>query len=91
MNELVKTRFFALLTKSSQEVKNEKMRSAYGNFMEQLKTAVSQPEMDYIEVYRVLNTTRIELAFLKSLCRYGQGEKCPKISVSSKDFSFCQF
>lgn len=80
MNELLKTRMFSLLSESSQ-VTNEEMQNAYGGFMEQLRT-VSQPEIDYSEVFRILDTTRIELAFLKSLIRNEQGEKCPEISLS---------
>lgn len=89
MNELLKERLFSLLAEPSQ-VTNEEMQSAYGNFMEQLRT-VSQSEQNYSEIFRMLNTTRVELAFLKSLYRYGQGEKYPKISLSSKGFSICQF
>lgn len=86
MNDLLQTKLFYLLVESSQEVTNEEMQSAYGSFMERLRT-VSQSEIDYSEVFRMLNTTRIELAFLKSLYRYEQGEKCPEISLSSKSFS----
>ena len=90
MNDLLKTRLFSQLSESSQ-VTNQEMENAYGCFMEQLRMIVSQPETDYSEVFRMLNTTRIELAFLKSLIRYEHGEKCPKISLSSKGFSPCQF
>lgn len=90
MNDLLKTRLFSQLSESSQ-VTNQEMENAYGCFMEQLRMIGSQPETDYSEVFRMLNTTRIELAFLKSLIRYEQGEKCPKISLSSKGFSPCQF
>lgn len=89
MNEMLKTRLFSLLSESSQ-ITNEEMQNAYGSFMEQLRT-VSQSETDNSEVFRMLNTTRVELAFLKSLYRYEQGEKCPEISLSSKGFSPCQF
>jgi len=90
MNELLQTRFFSLLPESSQ-VTNEKMEKAYGDFMEQLEITVGKPETDYSEIFRMLNTTRIELAFLKSLHRYEQGEKCPKVCLSAKGFSPCQF
>lgn len=51
--------------------------------MEQLRT-VSQSEQNYSEILRMLNTTRIEFAFLKSLNHYGQGEKCPEIWLPQK-------
>lgn len=86
MNELLKTKLFSLLSEPSQ-VTNQETEYAYGCFMEQLRTIVSQPETDYSAVFRMLNTTRIELAFLKSLYRYEQGEKCLEISLSSKNFS----
>lgn len=89
MNELLKTKLFSLLSEASQ-VTNHETENAYGCFMEQLRTIVSQPEADYSEVFRILNTTRVELAFLKSLYRYEQGEKCPKISLPTKDTISCQ-
>lgn len=64
------------------------MQNAYEGFMEQLKT-VSQSENDFSEVFRMLNITRIEFDSLGSSPLYEQGEKCPKISLSSKDFSSC--
>lgn len=87
MNDLLHTRFFSLLAESSQ-VTNEQIQNAYECFMEQLK-AVSQSEQNYSEIFRMLNTTRVELAFLKLLCRHEQGKKCPKIRLSSKGFSYC--
>ena len=74
MNDLLQTRLFRLLVESSQKIANEKMQIAYEDFMEQLRT-VSQS--DYSEVFRILNTTCIELASLKSLYRYEQGGKMP--------------
>lgn len=81
MNELLKTEFFVLMNKNSQEITNEKMQNAYECFMEQLKI-LCQSEQNYSDTFRMLNTTRIELAFLKSLCRYEQGGKYPKICLS---------
>ena len=86
MNEILKMRFFSLLTEPSQ-VTNEEMKSAYGNFIQHVKAVSS--ENDYTAIYRNLSNTRIELAFLKSLHRYEQGEKCPKICLYSKGFSPC--
>ena len=89
MNDLLRERLFSLLSESSQ-VTNEEIQNAYGCFMEQLRT-VSQSEQDYSEVFRMLNITRVELVSLKPLYRHEQGEKCPKICLSSKGFISCQF
>ena len=89
MNELSRERLISLLSDASQ-VTNEEMESAYGCFTEQVKT-VSQSEQNYFETFRMLNTTRIELAFLKSLYRYEQGEKCPEICLHTKGVRPCQF
>jgi len=88
MNELVKTRFFSLLAEPSQEVTNKEMQSAYGNFTEQLK-AVSQFELNYSEVFRMLNITRVELVFIESSYRHEQGKKCPEICLLAKGFGCC--
>jgi hypothetical protein len=88
MNELLKTRLFSLLAEPSQ-VTNEEMQNAYGNFIQHVKAVCS--EKDYIIIYRNLSNTRIELSALESLNRYGQGEKCPKICISSESISTCQF
>ncbi len=89
MNELLREKLFSLLADASQQVANEEMQNAYGCFMEQVKTTVSQPETDYPEVFRMLNITRIELVFIESLYRNEQGEKCPKISLSPKGIGTC--
>lgn len=89
MNEILKMKLFSLLSGTSQ-VTNEQMQSAYDNFMKGVET-VSQSEKDYSKIYRMLNTIRIELAFLKSLHRYEQGEKCPEICLSPKGFILCLF
>jgi len=86
MNELLRTRLFSILSEPSQ-VTNEEMQNAYECFMEQLRT-VSQSEQNYSKLFRMLNNTRIELVFIESLYRYGQGEKCPKICLSPKDIRF---
>jgi len=82
MNELLRERLFSLLAEPSQ-VTNEEMQTAYGDFMEQIKT-VSQSENDCSEVFRMLNITRIELVSVRTLYRYGQGEKCLEKSVLLK-------
>lgn len=90
MNELLKERFFNLLSESSQEISNEEIQNAYGCFMEQVKT-ISQSENNLSEIFRILNITRIELVFIESLYQYEKEKKCYKICLSSKGFSSCQF
>lgn len=89
MNELLKTRFFSLLAEPSQ-VTNEEMENAYGCLMKRVET-VSQSEKDYSKIFRMLNITRVELVSLKLLCRHEQGEKCPKICLSSKSVRTYQY
>jgi hypothetical protein len=82
MNDLLKTRLFGLLSESSQEVTNEKMSNAYGEFMEKVKAVGSSN--DNATALRTLNITRIELAALEPFHRYEQGEKRPKINVPAQ-------
>jgi hypothetical protein len=79
MNDLLETKMFRQLSEPSQ-VSNEEMQNAYGCFMKQVKT-VSESEQDYLEIFRTLNNTRIELLFIESLYRYEQGKKCPEICL----------
>lgn len=74
MNDLLNTRLFGLLTEPSQEVTNDEMQEAYGEFIEQIRT-VSNGN-DYSTTYRILAATRIEIASLETAPLYGQGEKC---------------
>lgn len=74
MNELLQMRIFRLLSETSQEVTNKKMQNAFGEFVEQIRT-VSNGN-DYSTTYRILATTRIEIASLETAPLYGQGEKC---------------
>lgn len=83
MMEILKTEFFVLMNGNSQEVTNEQMQHAYGKFMEYIRT-ISQSDLNYPDIYRMLSNTRIELVFLQSLYRYEQGKKCPKIRLPSK-------
>lgn len=85
MNNFIKTELFVLMNENSQEITNKQMQRAYGCFMEQIITTVSQSEQNYPDIFRMLNNTRIELVFLKTLYRYEQGEKCPEICLLSKD------
>ena len=73
MNELLKMKFFELLSKTSQEVTNTEMQDAYEDFVKQIVT-ISNSE-DYTHIFRMLNLTRIEIAPLKGLYQDGQGEK----------------
>lgn len=74
MNDLLQTRMFRLLFETSQEVINEEMQNAYGEFVEQIRT-VSNGN-DYSTTYRILTATRIEIASLETTPLYGQGKKC---------------
>lgn len=81
MNDLMKTEFFGLMNENSQKITNEEMQIAYEGFMEQVRI-ISQSENSLSETFRMLNITRVELVGIESLYRYGQGKKCPKISLS---------
>jgi len=74
MNELTKTRLFALLSEPSQKVLTNELENAYGNFVEHIKEACSSG--DNTVIHRSLSITRIEFAALQSIHQYGQGEKC---------------
>ena len=74
MNELLGMRFLRLLSESSQEVTNEKMQDAYGEFVEQIRIVGDGD--DYSTTYRIFVATRIEIASLETAPLYGQGEKC---------------
>lgn len=87
MNDFIKTKFFILLTVNSQEVANEEMENAYAGFLKEIKI-LNQSEIDYSNVYRELNLTRIEFVFLQSYIQYEQGKKCPKISLLAESY-FC--
>ena len=69
MNDLVKTEFFILMNENSQEITNEEMQNAYGEFVEQIRT-VSNGN-DYSTTYRILVATRIEIASLETTPVYG--------------------
>lgn len=87
MNEILKTKFVSLISDAS-VVTNEEMQRAYEDFVAQVET-LNPSEPDYEKSFRRLNLTRIELDSLGSALLYGQGKKCPKISLSSKGFSLC--
>ena len=64
MNDLLQTRMFKLLFEPTQEVTNEEMQNAYGEFIEQI-SSVSNGN-DYSATYRILTATRIEIASLET-------------------------
>jgi len=74
MNELTKMKVVNLFSETSQEVTNEEMQEAYGEFLEHIKNV--SDGTDYSVIYRTLNATRIEIASLKTTPLYGQGGKC---------------
>ena len=74
MNDLLQTRIFGLLNETSQEISNEEMQNAYGEFIHQVSTISN--ENDYSTIYRILVATRIEIASLETAPLYGQGGKC---------------
>ena len=74
MNDLTKTRLFALLSEPSQTVLTNELENAYGNFEEHLNATCSSN--DNTAVYRSLSVTRIEFTSLTSIYQYEQGEKC---------------
>lgn len=50
MNDLLQTRIFELLSETSQEVINEKMQEAYGEFLEHIKNV--SDGIDYSLIHR---------------------------------------
>ncbi|EKU88353.1 hypothetical protein [Bacteroides oleiciplenus] len=74
MNVLLNMRIFGLFTGTSQEVTNNEMQEAYGEFVEQVRTISNKN--DYSATYRILTATRIEITLLETTPLYKQGEKC---------------
>ena len=74
MNDLLKTRLFTLLTDTSVKVTNADMQDAYEEYIKYI-VVISNSE-DCTHIFRMLNLTRIEIAPLKELYQYEQGEKC---------------
>ena len=72
MNDLLQMRIFGLLSETSQEVSNEEMQNAYGEFVEQIR--IVGMEVIIPTVYRILVATRIEIASLETVPLYGQGK-----------------
>lgn len=88
MNDLLQTRIFRLLSETSQEVTNQEMQNAYGEFVEQIRIVGDGD--DYSTTYRIFVATRIEIASLETAPLYGQGEKCLEKSIYSKGNRFHQ-
>lgn len=65
---------FRLLSEPSQ-VTIEEMQNAYEDFVAQVVT-FSQSELNYSEIFRILNLSRIEFDSLGSSPLCGQGKKC---------------
>ena len=87
MNDLIKMRIFGLLFETSQQVTNQEMNEAYGEFLEHIEGVSSGT--DYANIHRTLNATRIEIASLAPATLYGQWEKCLEKSVSTKSNGYC--
>jgi hypothetical protein len=83
MKDIFKTEFFVLMNESSQEITNQEMHNAYGKFIAHIDT-ISQ-ENDFTSIIRKLNITRAELVFLSTQIQHEQGEKRPKICLSTKN------
>ena len=82
MNDLLQTRIFRLLSETSQEVTNQEMQNAYGEFVEQIRIVGDGD--DYSTTYRIFVATRIEIASLETAPLYGQGGKMRLNSGSYK-------
>ena len=88
MNDLLQTRIFRLLSETSQEVTNQEMQNAYGEFVEQIRIVGDGD--DYSTTYRIFVATRIEIASLGTAPLYGQGGKCAKKTVLTKNIGYNQ-
>ncbi|TFD97950.1 hypothetical protein E2605_04855 [Dysgonomonas capnocytophagoides] len=81
MNELLKERLISLFSEPSQ-VTNQEMQCAYEYFIKRIEN-VNQSGNDCSKIYRILNSTRIELVSIQTFHQYEQEKKCPKIYLSS--------
>lgn len=87
MNHFAKMIFFSLITEKSQEITNERMKSAYENLVTEVLT-LNQSETDYQTIFRSLNLTRIEFQSLQAHILYEQGEKCLEGSLLTKSYCY---
>lgn len=74
MNDLLKTRFFGLLSKATEKVTNFQIKNAYAEFIKQVEIMSSSD--DYSLIIRTISVTRIELASLELALVCEKGEKC---------------
>ena len=75
MNDLRKTRLFALLSGRSQKTMlTDELENAYEDFEEDLRITCNSG--DNTVIHMNLSVTRVELIFLESILQCGQGEKC---------------
>ena len=74
MDDLQKTRLFALLSEPSQTtLLTNEMDDAYRDFKKHLRTVCDSNDNAF--TYRSLSTARVELIALETILRYGSGEK----------------
>jgi len=65
MDDITNFELFALLTKHSKATDKE-LQNAYNKFVRQVEN-INQPQGDYLTIYRLLNSIRIELISLRML------------------------
>ena len=82
MNELTKTRLFAILSETSQKVLTSEMQNAYVDFEKDIRAICDSG--DRTSVYRSLDATRIELVHLDSFYQYGLEKNATKKTYLSK-------
>lgn len=74
MNDLLNMRIISLLADTSKRVTNTEIQNAYGEFVKFINV-IGDLE-DYVNSFRKLHTTRIELVSLRKLLFNEQGGKC---------------
>ena len=79
MNDLTKTRLFALLSEPSQTVLTNELRNAYGNFEEHLNATCGSN--DNTAVYRSLSVTIFALS-LSGFILGADGKPAPLIQIA---------
>jgi len=85
MNKVLKSKLFSLLAEPSQVATTEEMQKAYGQFTKQIEVARSSE--DASTLFRTLNSSRIELAYLQTVFQYEQGKKCSERCVLQEGYS----
>lgn len=74
MNDLLNMRIISLLADTSKRVTNTEIQNAYGEFVK-FVNVIGDLE-DYVNSFRKLHTTRIELVSLRKFLFNERGEKC---------------